>query len=145
MRKRSLARECALRILYQIDISQDSDPQRILEEYFSFYPFPPQVREFASQIVKGVVENRQKIDQIITKYALNWELKRMAYVDRNILRIGIYELLYLDEVPPKVSINEAIELAKRYGDTDSPKFVNGILDSVAKKETPSFKRLNEVS
>ncbi len=143
MRKRSLARECALKILYQLDISQDSTPERVIEEYFSTYPFPPEVKEFTQQIVIGVAEFREKIDRVISKYAFNWELKRMAYVDRNILRIGIYELLYMEQIPSKVSINEAIELAKRYGDTDSPKFVNGILDSVAKKETPESKRLNE--
>ena len=82
----------------------------------------------------GAVENLSRIDEIIKKHVKNWEIDRMAVVDRNILRIAAYELLFIKEIPPKVSINEAIELAKRFGDVDSPRFVNGILDKVYKEE-----------
>jgi len=86
--------------------------------------------------VEGTIKNIDKIDNLIQKYALNWELHRMAYVDRNILRFATYELLHLPDVPPKVSINEAIELAKKFGDQESGKFVNGILDKIAHNECP---------
>ncbi|MBN2096932.1 MAG: transcription antitermination factor NusB, partial [Candidatus Omnitrophica bacterium] len=92
------------------------------------------IKEFAVQLVQGTLKNLGQIDELISKYAQNWQLKRMAVIDRNILRLGCFELLFLEEVPPKVAINEAVELAKRYGDSDSSKFVNGILDKINKEE-----------
>jgi transcription antitermination factor NusB len=93
-----------------------------------------EVVSYAVYLVNGVKENMEKIDAVISKYAANWEIGRMATVDRNILRVASYELLFSDEVPPKVAINEAIEMAKKYGDKDSSKFVNGILDKISKTE-----------
>ena len=89
-------------------------------------------KEFTIQLVKGVMGNIEKIDKTISKYATNWQIDRMAVIDRNILRIAAFELLFLDDIPPKVSMNEAIDIAKRYGDKDSGKFVNGILDKINK-------------
>ena len=79
----------------------------------------------------------QAIDQKITHYATNWQMNRMAIIDRNVLRLGVYELLYTEDIPPKVSINEAVELAKKFGDIESSKFVNGILDKIHKTELSS--------
>ena len=89
-----------------------------------------QVKNFASEIVKGITDNLEAIDTKIAQYATNWQLKRMAVVDRNILRMSCYELMFRDDIPPKVSINEAIELAKKYSSPEAKKFVNGILDKI---------------
>ncbi|HDN98106.1 MAG TPA: transcription antitermination factor NusB [bacterium] len=134
MRKRTMARELALQALYRWDITKESY-QGILNDILSSH-HDSEIREFTSQLVEGTIKNIEKIDKLIQKYALNWELHRMAYVDRNILRFATYELLYLPDVPPKVSINEAIELAKKFGDQESGKFVNGILDKIARNECP---------
>ena len=88
------------------------------------------VRLFAEPLIKGTVEHRAEVDGLIQKYAKNWDLRRMATVDRNILRLAIYEMLYREDIPPVVSINEAIEVAKKFSTEDSGKFVNGILDKV---------------
>jgi len=139
MRKRTKARECALQILYQIDITSD-EPQASLRDYWIDKGFEQDIMEFATKIVEGTVAKKGQIDSLITKYAQNWTLSRMAVVDRNILRMAAYELLYSSDIPPKVSINEAVELAKKFGDAESGKFVNGILDKIHKehtRETPS--------
>lgn len=132
MRKRTRAREAALQILYQIEITQDPW-EKAASVYWENVPAETEVREFANQLVQGAIQFRDQIDQRIKECADNWEISRMAAVDRNILRLASYELLHLTEIPPKVAINEAVELAKKYGDTDSSKFVNGILDRVHKE------------
>lgn len=140
MRKRTKAREYALQILYQVDI-RHGDADEILKEFWEAHQSPDEVKAFAQQLAEGAIAHAGDIDQRITTHADNWDLKRMAVVDRNILRLGVFELLYVDDVPPTVCINEAIELAKRFGDTESAKFINGILDAVhkasAKKDTPT--------
>ncbi len=133
MRKRTLARESALKVLYRIEISKESVDSSI-EDFWTVEKANKDVMDFANDLIRGTHENLSKIDELISKYAANWEIKRIAVIDKNILRMGIFELLYRDDVPPKVAINEAIELAKKYGDVDSGKFVNGILDKVRKTE-----------
>src|SRR5207247_10149584 len=88
------------------------------------------VRLFADPLIKGALENRDEADSVIKKHAKNWELHRIAAVDRNILRLAIYEMLHRDDIPPVVSINEAVDIAKKFSTQDSGKFVNGILDTV---------------
>ena len=88
-------------------------------------------------------KNLSYLDEIIKKYVENWEIGRLAIIDKNILRMGIFELLFLDDIPPKVSINEAIELAKKFGDVDSARFVNGVLDRIYKEESKKYKKENE--
>lgn len=131
MRKRSKAREYALQMLYQVDVTR-ADAQLVMQDFWQAHPAPQDVRAFATQVVEGTVEHLEHINQLIAQHANNWDMARMAIVDRNILRMGAYELLYLDEVPPKVCLNEAVELAKRFGDEESSKFVNGILDTIHK-------------
>ena len=131
MRKRSKSRECALQMLYQIDI-RHADCQQILQEFWRDHQSTLDVKVFANRLVQGTMEHLTDIDPLIARHADNWNLKRMAVIDRNILRLGVHELMYLDDVPPKVCINEAIELAKRFGDAESGKFVNGILDAIHK-------------
>ncbi|MFH1479548.1 MAG: transcription antitermination factor NusB [Candidatus Omnitrophota bacterium] len=133
MRKRTLARECALKILYRIEISRESIEASMID-FWSMQDAEGEVREFADSLVKGVYSNLKSIDDIISKYTDNWDIKRMAVIDKNILRLGVFELVYLKDIPEKVSINEAIELGKRYGDIDSGKFINGILDKIKQKE-----------
>ncbi len=134
MRKRTLAREAALKILYQAEITR-RDIDQAVEIYWQNIDHPDAtIKEFANRLSIGVGKSIESIDEKIMKYATNWQLKRMAVIDRNILRIGMFELVFATDIPPKVSINEAVELAKKYGDTDSSKFVNGILDKIHKTE-----------
>jgi N utilization substance protein B len=135
MRKRTLARECALKILYRIEISRESADSS-LEDFWSKSGdrINKDTHDFAEALVKGTRENISAIDKVISKYADNWNISRMAVIDRNAMRMAVYEMLYRDDIPLNVSINEAIELAKKYGDIDSGKFVNGILDKIKKTE-----------
>ncbi|MCM8771738.1 MAG: transcription antitermination factor NusB [Candidatus Omnitrophica bacterium] len=126
---RRKAREYALKILYMMDIKKERNSS-ILETFWENIEEKEEVKKFANEIVTGVIENLENIDKVISTVSLNWDIERMGYIDRNILRIGTYEILYRDDIPPVVSINEGIELSKIYGDEDSPKFVNGILHKV---------------
>jgi N utilization substance protein B len=134
MRKRTKSRECALKILYAVDIRKE-DPKECIETFWQNHdPVEDAIRSFADLLVTGVCKNIEMIDGLLSKYTTNWQLKRMAVIDRNILRFATYELLFLEDVPPKVSMNEAIDIAKKYGDKDSGKFVNGVLDKVNSAE-----------
>jgi len=133
MRKGTIARECALKILYRIDISAEEVAEASLG-YWADNPQGAPIQEFADQLVVGTIKNIKNIDEVISKYAENWHIKRMAVIDRNVMRMAVFELLDMDDIPLKVSINEAIDLAKKYGDVDSGKFVNGILDKISKNE-----------
>jgi transcription antitermination factor NusB len=129
MRKRTQARECALKILYQIDMA--GEPlEDVLPIFWEHYPAPPEVREFAETLVRGTRQHLPQIDAKLSQYTENWQLNRMAAVDRNILRFAAYELLYRDEIPPKVTINEAVNVAKKYSQEEAGKFVNGVLDKI---------------
>jgi transcription antitermination factor NusB len=134
MRRRTLAREHALKILYQFDITK-RPLDTVIESYWKAEEIKDQeVIGYANQLVQGVGGHIGGIDQKISGYATNWQIKRMAIIDRNVMRIGLYELQHTTDIPPKVAINEAVELAKKYGDLESSKFVNGILDKIHKKE-----------
>ena len=134
MRKRTLSREIALKILYANDITGEPVEECCRKFWENSEISDEAVREFSDFLIFGVNTNRGDVDRKIVKYAENWQLERMATIDRNILRIASFELLYAGEIPPKVAINEAIEMAKKYGDKDSGKFVNGILDKINKTE-----------
>lgn len=125
---RRKARELALQLLFQIDFT--GDHIEIPPSFWVENNALPQVKTFAEILVQGVLKHLSEIDQIIEKYTQHWSRDRMAAIDRNILRFAIFELLYLKEIPPKVTINEAIEIAKRFGSEDSGAFVNGILDRI---------------
>lgn len=136
MRKRTKSREMALKILYAWEITH-KEMKDCRMSFLENYPEKEDLLDlddFLDTLVFGVEANITALDAMITKYATNWRLERMASIDRNVLRLAAFELLYLPDVPPKVTINEAIEMAKKYGDTDSGKFVNGILDSINKHE-----------
>ena len=129
MRKRTKARESVLQVLYQADITGDP-VDAILNQYWHDRKRNPEVIEFASEIVRGTSEHLSEIDAIISKHSENWEISKMPIVDRNILRFAIYELLYMDDIPPKVTIDEAVELASRFSTPNSGKFINGVLDKI---------------
>ena len=132
MGSRHQARERALQILFQYDIH--GRPGLWLDVFWEKNEATDEVRAFTERLVAGVLEKKKELDTLIGKYATNWTISRMPIVDRNILRAGVYELLWMDDVPAKVTVNEAIELAKSFGDDDASKFVNGILDKVLSTE-----------
>jgi N utilization substance protein B len=129
---RRQSRICALQLLFQWDIHRSTE--HWLADYWAQHSAAPDVREFAEQIAEGVMARHDELDALIGRLAVNWKLTRMPIVDRNILRIGLYELLWLPDVPAKVTVNEAIELAKQFADDETKRFVNGILDRVLKDD-----------
>jgi transcription antitermination factor NusB len=132
MRKRSIAREFALQVLYQIDITKVNYTD-VLNDFWQEHSqrhISEDLKNFTNEIVSGIANNLEAINTKISQYATNWQLERMAVVDRNILRIGCFELVFRNDIPPKVSINEAVELAKKYSGLEAGKFVNAILDKI---------------
>jgi len=129
MRKRTLARQAALQALYQWDVQGDEFAAQ-LDRFLQEWAKAPEVADFARELVEGVRSNLPEIDKAISAVARNWSLDRMAAVDRTVLRLGAYELLHRDDIPPNVSINEAVDLAKKFSTKDSGAFVNGVLDHI---------------
>ncbi len=154
MGKRREARERAVQFLFQYDLNAPDDLELALNQFWESqraasiaeekgaatwgeHPeLPPPsadeaaVRLFADPLIRGALQHRDEIDRVIRSHAKNWELHRIAAVDRNILRLALYEMLHRDDIPPVVSINEAVDIAKKFSTQDSGKFVNGILDKV---------------
>ena len=126
---RRKSRELALQVLYQLDI-KSQDAIKTITQFRDLFSKKKNKDGFAERIVLGVLEHSQEIDRLIEQYSENWRLDRMSIVDRNILRMATFELLYREDIPPKVTLNEAIELGKRYGSEDSGSFINGILDRI---------------
>lgn len=135
------ARELALQMLYALDTNPSAGVRDTLQTFREEQAaVVAQVRDFAEGLVKGVLEQREAIDAAIKARSRNWSLSRMPRVDLNVMRLAAYELMFRPDIPKKVSINEAIEIARRFGDKDSPSFVNGILDEIEacpKTEEPS--------
>jgi transcription antitermination protein NusB len=155
MGKRRVARERAVQFLFQFDLNPSDQFAAAWDHFWisqrisasrpeqdqarwgqPMEQLPPETTEeaatrvFAETLVKGVLEHREELDQQISQYAQNWDLHRMAVVDRNVLRLAIYEMLHREDIPPIVSINEAVDIAKRFSTEESGKFVNGILDKI---------------
>jgi N utilization substance protein B len=128
--RRTKARERALQALYQIDVAAEGIDDALARFWRSFEPVEREVMALAEALVRGVAAHRRAVDEAIERVSTNWRLDRMAKVDRNVLRLAVYELLETD-VPVKVAINEAIELGKKYGSESTGAFVNGVLDKVA--------------
>jgi N utilization substance protein B len=133
MGSRRKAREVALQFLYQLDLHEAEDPTPHEPDFWERHPVDPGTRAFAEALVRGSKQHQDKIDQLLGQYAEHWELDRMAVVDRNILRMAIFELLWQPEVPAKAAINEAIEIAKKFGTTESSRFINGVLDRILRE------------
>lgn len=129
MGKRRRSRELALQVLYQLDITKQ-DAIKAIAQSRDHFSEKEERDGFAERIVLGVLEHGQEIDRLIEQYSENWRLDRMSMIDRNVLRMALFELLYCEDIPPKVTLDEAIELGKRYGSGDSGSFINGILDRI---------------
>jgi N utilization substance protein B len=129
MGTRHQARELAMQALFYMDIQNNPSPQ--LLDWFceNFHP-PKKAYPFFLTLVNGVLENSDEIDALIEKFSKNWKINRMSCVDRNVMRIAVYEMLYCEDIPPKVSINEAVDVGKKFGTEESGAFINGIMDSI---------------
>jgi len=127
--RRRKSREFALQVLYQLDITRQNAIKTIAQ-FQDHFAQREEKDGFAERISRGVLEYGQEIDRLIEHYSENWRLDRMSIIDRNILRIATFELLYCEDIPPKVTLNEAIDLGKKYGSEDSGSFINGILDRI---------------
>jgi len=126
MGKRREGREAAIQFLFQHDLNPGEKPT--LQDFWHLRTATKKIQEFSSELIDGILANQPAIDAHIKKYVANYDLDRIAAVDRNILRVAIYEMLFCRDIPPVVSINEAIEIAKRFGSEESGRFVNGVLD-----------------
>jgi len=131
VRRRRASREIALRALFQVDVG-GMLPEAALESTAAEGGFGEEVLHFARELVSGSTAHGENIDGIIGRYARGWTLARMANVDRNILRLAVFELLYLPDIPPSVTVDEAVELAKKYSTAESGRFVNGILGNLVR-------------
>ncbi|HBP87568.1 MAG TPA: transcription antitermination factor NusB [Nitrospirales bacterium] len=139
---RRLARQLALQMLFQNEF-QDQNPSW-QEKFWASQSASPEVQTFTSGIFLGVITNQSEIDRIIRDFAIDWSLKRMPVVDRNILRCSIYELLWEPDIPAMVTINEAVELAKLFADDEARRFVNGLLDHVLRAEPRLAVKRNQI-
>ncbi len=143
MGSRRRARELAMQFLYSLELNPGGLDER-LERFWAMNlleddggeerPADEGVREFATALARGTVEHLEEIDALIQRYTLNWDLERITLIDRACLRLALYEMLHCDDIPPVVSINEAVDIAKRFSTAESGKFVNGILDKVKIEE-----------
>src|SRR5215471_14153533 len=129
MGRRRQSREAALKLLYALDITRE-DVKEILRTRWAEAMMPDEIRDFTTTLVTGVIRHWHDIDAFIQECSTNWSLERIGLVERNILRFAIYELCFLPDIPPNVTINEAVEVAKKYGTEEAPAFINGILDRV---------------
>ena len=132
MGARRKARELALQMLFQLDMSSNQ-PDAIIATFEELQKSKPNTREFAVKIFRGTIDHMPEIDEMIQNQAENWRLSRMAAVDRNIIRMSVYEFMHEDDTPKLVIIDEAIEIAKKYGTHKSSQFINGILDGILKR------------
>ncbi len=141
MRKRTQGREYALQILYQFEMNPEESLGETIHSFWEEQDesaleaakegdSSEEIRRFAESLVQGTQGHLAEIDEIIRRATQNWELNRMAAIDRNILRFAVYELLYREDIPPKVTINEAVNIAKKFSQEESGKFVNGVLDKI---------------
>ncbi len=139
MKKRTRARELTLQFLYQLDLRGD-ELYAEARDYLRAEERDPETTRFAMRLIEGTWENWEEIDRSIQAVAQNWNIARMAVIDRNVLRLGTYELLHCPDIPPKVAVNEAIELGKRFSTANSGAFINGILDKIMNRK-PSVDEL----
>jgi len=129
MRGRRKAREIALQVLYGLNF-EDIDVQKALDLFWSNFVAPKAAKEFAAFLVQGTCEHKEELDKLIAGCSDNWSLGRMSKVDISILRLAVFEFLYCDDIPPKVTLNEAVDLGKTFGSENSGSFINGILDAL---------------
>ncbi|MDD4607272.1 MAG: transcription antitermination factor NusB [Patescibacteria group bacterium] len=145
MSHRHLSRSVVMQSLYEWDFNnQQGNPTDLLKKDLTeFAPTLEEKNNFALDLLQGIIEHLKELDAQIVKYAPEWPLEQITIIDRNVLRIGIYELMYDKTIPPKVAINEAIELAKNFGGSSSGKFVNGVLGSIYRDLQENNPQLDE--
>ena len=148
MKSRTRGRELALQFLYQVDLRGESTTAE-RDLFLRSEEKDKEARTFAQARIEGVLETRPELDRVIQEVAQNWDISRMAVIDRNVLRIATFELLHCKDIPPKVAINEAIEIGKRFSTSNSGAFINGILDKIKsrhvdKVKTPATETVAEV-
>jgi N utilization substance protein B len=141
MGKRRKARESTLQILFQLEFD-DTPPEKVIDSFWKNKKATKEIKEHSRWLVEGITSNRESIDRLIQSVSANWRISRMAIVDRNVLRIAVFEHLHGVDLAPAIVINEAIEIAKKYSSEEGANFVNGILDAV-KKEIQKVKNLSE--
>jgi len=129
MGTRRQARELAMQALFYLDMRNNASIE-MLERFCGNFSPSKKSRPFFLKLVNGVLESRDELDALIERFSKNWDIKRMSGVDRNVMRIAVFELLYCDDIPPKVSINEAVDVGKKFGTEESGSFINGIMDSI---------------
>jgi len=139
MGKRHRARELAVQVLFHLEFNP-GDPGESFDLLCRCFSPPKEVRAFSRELVLGVWENKEDLDRLISRASKNWRIERMSRVDRNILRVAVFEVVYAGDIPPKVSIDEAVELGKKYGAEDSGAFVNGVLDSIYNQLKPTIEK-----
>jgi transcription antitermination protein NusB len=144
MKPRTRARSVALQALYEIDLT-GHPPGKVLEERLAETPLDSKLTDFSRQIVLGVLPLVEKLDGFIASHAPEWPLDQVALIDRNILRIALWEIAVSNETPIKVAINEAVELAKVYGSDSTPRFVNGVLGSLATRQNEILQAFRHLS
>jgi N utilization substance protein B len=132
---RRKSREAALQALFLIEMNPSNPLEQSLAVFLENFPGKKGSQPYLLRLVQGVWDQKEAIDRLIKDYAENWRIERMSGVDRNILRMAVYELVYCDDIPPRVAINEAIDLGKQYGTEESGAFINGILDSIFLQKT----------
>lgn len=130
---RRRARQLALQILYEIDTSHHNNSD-IIKQYQEDEKIPEKVLSFTRELVEGVISDRKRLEEIIQKHAPTYPVQQLATIDRNILELAIHEILFDNKVPKRAAINEAVELAKKYGSASSPRFINGVLGSIMRVE-----------
>ena len=129
MGTRRQARELAMQALFYMDIQKDAS-EEMLDHFCGCFCPSKKSRPFLTKLVNGVLGAKGQIDALVERFSQNWKIDRMSSVDRNVMRIAVYELLYCDDIPPKVSINEAVDIGKKFGTQESGAFINGIMDSI---------------
>jgi N utilization substance protein B len=144
MKSRTRARSVALQALYEIDVAGHA-PGEVLEERIRESSLEPALSDFVRQIVLGVAPMFDSLDQFIAEHAPEWPLNQVAFIDRNILRIALWEFAVYGKTPVKVAINEAVELAKAYGSDSTPRFVNGVLGSLANRQNEIQQAMKRIS
>lgn len=128
---RRLARETALQVLFQLDMNgEGSEVEKVIHHWAEEFAVPETSIPFAEELIMGTLEHQEEIDKKLGELSEGWGLKRMGNVDRNLLRLASYEILYRPDIPGRVTLNEAVEIAKLYGSEESAKFINGILDKI---------------
>jgi transcription antitermination factor NusB len=129
MGERRRARELAVQVLFHLEFTPD-DPSEVFDLVCENFDARKSIRDFSKQLVLGVCEKKKTLDKVISEASKNWRIERMARLDRSILRLATFEIMFIEDIPPKVSLDEAVEIGKKFGSDDSGRYINGVLDNI---------------